>query len=207
MNKKAIQEYTNFRKNSKFTINQLIVKNDQIWVDDFMVQDESGKKYCGNENFINVAYTFKDNLSKCLSNLSRYSFIFRGKKVSSIECVLQGIKQKDKKLQNLIFEYYGLEAYHMRASNFCDDWTKNGVLYWQGKKIDRNSEDYQIFLDELYLSVAKNPLFLKILKATENKYLLHHFGGVDKTQTVLTREEYEIRLNTLRDFLKYKKVI
>lgn len=124
MNKKYIKEYTVFRKNSNFAVKKIITKNEEIWVDDFMAQDDNGKKYCGNINIINVGYNFKDNLSKSLSNLSKYTFIFRGKKANSIE---------------------GLDAYNTRAANFYEDWRKNGVLYWQGKAIDRYSEEYQFF--------------------------------------------------------------
>lgn len=40
-----------------------------------------------------------------LSNLIPYNFKFRGIKLASIENFFQGIKFKDKKIQNYIFSY------------------------------------------------------------------------------------------------------
>lgn len=207
MNNKLIKEYTEFRKNSQFKVKEPTYKNGQIWLDDFLVEDENHKKYSGNKDVINISYGFADSLAKSLSNLFRYKFVFRKKKVSSIEGVLQGIKHKSAKNQNLVFGYYGLDAYHTRATNFFDDWRRDGILYWQGKTINRQAEEYQLFLDELYISAIQNPLFLNAIKATGEKYLMHHIGVTDNTQTVLTREEYEVRLNTLREFLIFKKII
>ena len=132
-------------------------------------------------------------------------FKFRGKMVNSIEGVLQGIKYKDKKTQNLVLKYSGVDAYHTRGANSNDFWGEQGILYWQGKPMRRECEEYQSFLDELYLSAAKNPIYKRCLLATGNKYLLHHIGNEDQKQTVLTRFEYEQRLNSLREFVKNKK--
>ena len=101
-----------------------------------------------------------------------------------------------------MLKYSGLDAYHTRGCNSIDFWGENGVLYWQGKEIKREDEEYQLFLDELYFSVLKNPLYRRALLATSNKYILHHIGREDKKETVLTRYEYESRLYSLREFLK-----
>ena len=154
------------------------------------------------ESFLNIGYNFKNSLSRVLSNLYPLEFKFRNKKVSSIEGVLQGIKYKDKKLQNLVLKYYGLDAYHTRGSNTVDFWGESGFLYWQGKEIKRDSEEYQVFLDELYLSAIKNPLYKKCLISTGDKYILHHIGNENIKETVLTRFEYEQRLNSLREYIK-----
>ena len=159
------------------------------------------------DTFINVAYNSKTSVAKALSNLFPYSFRFRGKKVASIEGVLQGIKYKDKTSQNKVLKYFGLDAYHTRACNNFEFWGNTRLLYWQGKPINRDSQDYQNFIDELYLSVAKNPLYRRALKASGNKYLLHAIGGEDKTFTILTREEYELRMNTIRAFLEEKGLL
>jgi len=137
-------------------------------------------------------------------------FKFRGKKVGSIESVLQGIKYKDKRTQNLVLQYKTSDAYHTRGCNQIDDWTKKQTLYWQEKPINRQHQEYQNFLDELYFSVLKNPLYLRGLLASKGRYLLHHIGVTDSHFTVLTRYEYESRINTLRDFalqqIKKKKI-
>jgi hypothetical protein len=126
-------------------------------------------------------------------------FRFRGKKVSSIEGVLQGLKYKDKKLQNIILKYSGLDAYHTRGANTLDFWGNTGKLYWQGKEIDRHSEEYQLFLDELYLSAIKNPLYKKALLSTKDKYLMHHIGNENPNETVLTRDREHISIDPPKD--------
>ena len=115
---------------------------------------------------------------------------------------MQGIKYKDIDTQNLVLNYAGIDAYHTRACNEIDFWGDSGFLYWQGEPIDRQSEEYQLFIDELYVSVLKNPLYVRALLSTGNKYIMHHIGGDDCSQTVLTRYEFELRLNSLREYVK-----
>lgn len=200
MNKKQIKKYSDFRKNYNLNYKPLTESDGKIFFNGELVEDEE-KKYAEGSNFINVGYNFKNSLSRNLSNLYPIHFKFRGKWVNSIEGVLQGIKHKDKKLQNLVLKYSGLDAYHTRGSNTLDFWGKSGILYWQGKQIKRDSEEYQIFLDELYLSAIKNPLYKKCLVSTDEKYILHHIGNENINETVLTRFEYEQRLNSLRDYI------
>ena len=204
MKKKIVLEYTLYRKNFNFEYKQLNYENNCIYFDDEIVENDE-KKFAEGENFLNVGYGFKNSNARVLSNLYPMQFKFRGKKVNSIEGVLQSLKYKDKKLQNIIHKYSGLDAYHTRAANTIDFWGNNGILYWQGREMLRNSEEYQIFLDELYLSALKNPLYKKCLNSTGNKYLLHHIGNENIKETVLTRFEYEQRLNSLREYSKLKK--
>lgn len=201
---KNAKKYTIFRQNSNFVMPTLTTTEDKIYFNNQVIVDENGTTW-QTENFLNIGYNSKNSLSRILSNLYHTEFRFKGKNVKSIEGVLQSLKYKDKKIQNIILKYYGLDAYHTRGANTIDFWGQNGTLYWQGKPINRHSEDYQIFIDELYISAAKNPLYKKALLSTQNTYLLHHIGKDDPTQTVLTRFEFEQRLNTLREFLKQEK--
>ncbi len=201
MKKSLILAYASFRKGFDFQYKELVYKGDNIYFNDELVEDKE-KKYSEGDSFINIGYNFKNSSSRILSNLYPISFKFRGKKVASIEGVLQGIKYQDKKIQNLILKYAGLDAYHTRGANAIDFWGKNGILYWQGRPMKRDSEEYQLFLDELYLSALTNPIYRIGLLATGDKYLLHHIGGTDANQTVLTRYEFESRLNSLRQWVK-----
>ena len=200
---KKFLEYTKFRKNYNFTMPELKKENNKVYFNCELVEDET-QKYFEGEGFVNAYSGAKVSIARVLSNLYPMEFKFRGKKVKSIEGVLQGIKYKDKKTQNLVLNYSGVNAYHIRACNEQDFWGKSGVLYWQGKPLKRDSEEYQLFIDELYYSASKNPLYKRALLATENKYLLHHIGRDNPQETVLTRYEYELRLNSLRAFLKQK---
>ncbi len=203
MNKKYIKRYTQFRENYDFVQEPVEEKDGFKFFRGVLVEDDQ-KKYSEGEDFLNIGYGFKNSTARVLSNLYPMRFKFRGKWVASIEGVLQGIKYKDKKHQNLVLKYYGFDAYHTRASNEANFWGNDGKLYWQGKVINRHDQEYQQFLDELYLFAAKNPIYKNTLLATENKYLLHHFGQTDPNITVLTRFEYEQRLNSLRAYLREK---
>lgn len=201
MNKKILKIYTDFRKSYKLDYKPLEVDGENIFFEGELVEDAE-KKYAEGEKFLNVGYNFKLSNAKVLSNLYPLEFKFKGKKVKSIEGVLQGIKYQDKKIQNLVLNYSGIDAYHTRCANSNDFWGNSQLLYWQGKPIKRDSEEYQLFIDELYISALSNPLYKNFLIASGEKYLLHHIGCEDLTQTVLTRYELELRLNSLRDFVK-----
>ena len=197
--KELLDKFKKYRQ--EFTLKEVKVDGDNYYFNNILVDDGTNRVWEG-ENFILVKYGAKNSISRVLSNLYPMSFKFRGKKVSSIESVLQGIKYKNKKTQAKVFGYSGVDAYHTRACNSFDFWGNDGVLYWQGKPIKRESEDYQNFLDELYLSAFKNPLYFRALIATDDKYLLHHIGRVDPKETVLTRYEYESRLYALQRLAK-----
>ena len=196
-----VSDYTNFRKLYKFVYAELKEVDECLYLGEELVKDTE-QKYAEGESFINIGYNFKNSNSRILSNLYPMEFKFRGKKVKSIEGVLQGIKYKDKKTQNLVLKYSGLDAYHTRGCNSIDFWGNEQTLYWQGKPIKRDSEQYQLFLNELYVSALRNPLYQRALLATGEKYLLHHIGNPNINETVLTRYEYENILNSLRAFLK-----
>ena len=200
--KELLDKFKKYRQ--EFTLKEVKVDGDNYYFNNILVDDGTNRVWEG-ENFILVKYGAKNSISRVLSNLYPMSFKFRSKKVSSIESVLQGIKYKDKKTQAKVFGYSGVDAYHTRACNSFDFWGNDGVLYWQGKPIKRESEDYQNFVDELYLSAFKNPLYFRALIATGDKYLLHHIGRIDPKETVLTRYEYESRLYALQRLAKELK--
>ncbi|MBO5394357.1 MAG: hypothetical protein J6A28_00435 [Clostridia bacterium] len=197
-----IKEFKCFRENYQFNCKKLTKKGEAIYLGKVCVEDKEGNKTFETDSFINTGYGSKNSISRVLSNLYPHSFKFRGKRVASIEGVLQGIKYKDKKLQNEILKYSGLDAYHTRACNSQDFWGSDGLLYWQGKPMKRDSQVYQKFLDELYICASACPVYKKALLSTGDKYLLHHIGNEDVTQTVLTRYEYELRMAALREFLR-----
>lgn len=118
-----------------------------------------------------MGYKLKGAMPKLLSNLFSYEFKFSGIKWNCIENVFQGIKFKDKKEQNLVFNYKGLDACNIKESSL-NDWKDNHIIYWQGKSIDRFSKEYDDFLDELYISAIQNPLYINMIKKC-NKYIYY----------------------------------
>ena len=115
----------------------------------------------------------------------------------------QGIKIKDKDTQNYIFKYSGLDSNNIKvASDF--NWKETGIVYWQGKAIKRDSEEYDGLVDELYISAIQNPLYRNVLKNV-NKSIIHSIGETNKEETVFTRYEFEYMLNCLVAFLKLER--
>lgn len=138
-----------------------------------------------------------------LSNLFPYNFKFKGKKLTSIENFFQGIKFKDKREQNYVLEYYGTQAVHIKAATKYD-WRKTGEIYWQGKAIKRDSKEYELLVDELYISAIQNPIYRNVLFNC-NKPIIHSIGEKGKKETTFTRYEFEFELNCLKDFIQNKE--
>ena len=163
--------------------------------------DENNKEIGICDKWVNVGYKLHGPYSKALSNLFPYTFIFKGKKVNSIESIFQGIKLKNKKTQNKALKYYGMDSNTLKIANDFD-WKKEQCIYWQGKKINRDSKEYDDFIDELYISAVQNPLYRNVLKNVPNIYILHSLGSEKKEETVFTRYEFEFMLNCLSSYIK-----
>ena len=144
--KELLDKFKKYRQ--EFTLKEVKVDGDNYYFNNILVDDGTNRVWEG-ENFILVKYGAKNSISRVLSNLYPMSFKIRGKKVSSIESVLQGIKYNNKRTQAKVFGYSGVDAYHTRACNSFDFWGNDGVVYWQGKPMKRESEDYENLVDEL----------------------------------------------------------
>lgn len=198
--KKELKEFLEFKNNYKFTQKELVEKYNCIYCENQLLEDSDGNKISESETWIDVGYGNKGSLTKMLSNLFPYNFKFKGKNFASIENFFQGIKFKDKKVQNYVFTYYGTPAVHIKAaSNY--NWKDTGEIYWQGKPIKRDSKDYELLVDELYVSAIQNPLYRNALLNC-NKSIIHSIGNTDKKETTFTRYEFEFELNCLKDFLQ-----
>ncbi len=206
MDKKVREElkaFKEFKKNFKFNQKEIIQDGEDLYCDGELLQKGEEKPIGETEKWINVGYKLKGSFSKVLSNLFHYEFVFEGKKMSSIETFFQGIKIKDKDTQDYIFIYSGLDSNNIKvASDF--NWKETGIIYWQGKAIKRNSEEYDDLVAELYISAIQNPLYRNVLKNV-NKPIIHSIGEVDKKETVFTRYEFEFMLNCLVAFLKLER--
>lgn len=165
------------------------------------ITDKEGKRLYFTNDFVDISYFSKNSVSSALSNLFPYEFTFRGHQVKSIEAVLQSLKHSNPEVQSVIYNYFGKDAYHVRAASFANDWRNGHNLYCGSQLIDRFSIDYQDLLNEIYLSASKNPLLVNILKCTDNRVLLHSNGINDPEETILTPREYIDRLTIIRSSL------
>ena len=197
--KKELKEFKEFKKNFKF-IQKEIVQDGDIFCCDGEIVKQGDETFGDSDKWINVGYKLKGAYPKVLSNLFHYEFIFRGKKLNSIEGFFQGIKFKDKTMQDFVLRYMGLDSNNIKvASDY--DWKESGVIYWQGKPIKRESEEYDDLIDELYISAIQNPLYRNVLKNCD-KDVIHSIGTIEKKETVFTRYEFEHQINCLINFLK-----
>ncbi len=149
--------------------------------------------------WINVGYNFSGTYPKLLSNLFPYTFTYKGITFHSIEGFFQGIKFIDPILQKQVFLYSGKEAAVLsKATSY--DWTKTGEIYFQGRKIKRDSKEYDNLVIEIYVSAIQNPFYRNALKNCPLP-IIHLIGEEEKTKTVFTRFEFERMLNALHEYL------
>ncbi|MBO4285468.1 MAG: hypothetical protein J5895_04485 [Alphaproteobacteria bacterium] len=197
---KELEKYIEFKKKFEFIFKDIIKEENIEYCDGLPIYDEDGKYIPECNKWLNVGYKIKGSLSKLLSNLYPYEFIFRGFHLKSIEAFFQGIKFKDSVVQQMVFNYSGTDAYHIQAaSNY--DWKETGYVYWQGQAIKRDSSEYDVLVDEVYISAAQNPLYRQALKNI-TKPIIHSIGKTSKSETVFTRYEFEREINSLSAFLK-----
>lgn len=206
MNQKVEEElkvFRLFKSTYQYPSKEIEVIDDNLYCDSELLQLKDEKPIGESDKWINVGFNLKGDFSKVLSNLFPYEFEFRDKKLKSIESFFQGIKIKKIELQNLVFNYSGIESNVIKiASDY--DWMEEGIIYWQGTPIKRDSKKYDELVEELYISAIQNPLYRNILKNV-NKPIIHSIGKENKNETVFTRYEFESMLNSLVSFLKEEK--
>lgn len=134
--------------------------------------------------------------SNTLSNFSPHPFIIDDIQCNSMEGFLQSLKFKSIEMQEYVCTLVGFKA-KMKGKN--KKWWKTQTLWWKGKKIDRNSKEYQDLLNRAFNELFKNTKFKNALKATGNANITHSIGKTDPSKTVLTTAEFCNRLIKLRD--------
>ena len=143
--------------------------------------------------------------SKCgypassLSNFAPHPFWIDGIKCNSMEGFLQALKFSNPEMQKHICTLIGFKA---KMAGRGKKWWRTRKLYWQGREIDRDSDEYQVLLDVAYDALFQNEGFRKALRATGDAVLTHSIGKTSQKVTVLTQSEFCRRLTRLRAALK-----
>lgn len=145
----------------------------------------------------------KDPISGPLSNLFPHKFLFYTSEDDRTNCLsmesfLQSLRVKDPVLQKYICENYsGLIAWRLKHS--LHDWREDGFVYWNGKAIKRESDEYTALITTAYDRLFEgNPVFRELVLPTfKGKILIHSIGGASKSQTLLTEPEFLYQLNRL----------
>ena len=139
-----------------------------------------------------------------LSNFAPHPFVLDGIECNSMEGFLQSLKFSNPDMQREVCKLVG------RAAKFKGkkkNWYVKQVLYWQGKEIPRDSDEYQMLLDRAYIAMAtQNRGFQCALLATNDAVLTHSIGKTKTNETVLTRNEFCSRLTKIRTMLQVGKI-
>lgn len=133
-----------------------------------------------------------------LSNFAPHPFIIDGIECNSMEGFLQSLKFKDPEMQKYVCTLVGKKA-KFKGKN--KKWFKEQKLYWQGKEINRNSDEYTNLITKAYDCLFENDSFKKALKASIGRTLTHSIGKSKKSETILTSSEFINQLNRLRNKL------
>lgn len=135
--------------------------------------------------------------SGILSNLSNNGFEFDGIECKSMEGFLQSLKYSDPKVQKSICFLKGKKAKSMTKNNA---WKLDMKVYWQGRTINRLSDEFQLLIRHAYNSLYEQNIdFRTALLLTRGKTLYHMNGKSDPTDTILTEREFCSILTELRD--------
>ncbi|MEO6341036.1 MAG: hypothetical protein ABIO39_13415 [Caulobacteraceae bacterium] len=135
-----------------------------------------------------------------LSNFAAHPFQLDGVACGGMEGFLQGLKTNDHTAQLEICALTG-EAAQKAGRQYA--WKHAGVLWWRGEAFDRLSEDYQQLLDRAYAALAEqSQAFKRALLATGDSTLTHSIGQTDPCETILTADEFCMRLMALRARLR-----
>ena len=108
---------------------------------------------------------------------------------------MQGLKFEGIEKQNKIFKQVGIQA---KFKGKKRKWYLDQQLYWQGKPMMRDSEEYRSIVEEAFNALAENKDFQKALLATGNRRLYHSIGKSDPTKTILTEKEFCSILTKIR---------
>lgn len=137
--------------------------------------------------------------SCALSNFAEHKFYIDDVQCSSMEGFLQSLKFKSIKKQKQICLLSGKEAKKSTRHTIAQfRWRITHNLYWQGKRINRFSDEYQKLLDKAYEALSENPGFQKALRDSSSYTLTHSIGKTEARKTVLTEYELISRLERLR---------
>ena len=137
--------------------------------------------------------------SSSLSNFSPHPFTFEGVECNSMEGFLQSLKFKNPEMQKEVCLLVGKQA---KFKGKKKKWWRTQTLWWQGKEIDRHSQEFQDLLDRAFDALSQNKKFKNALIATGNSTLTHSIGKNDPHRTILTSQEFCSRLLKIRNQMK-----
>lgn len=137
------------------------------------------------------------DINKTALNFTKINkFRFYKVEINSISSLLKGIQFKDIEVQKKVF----LDKPVMAS---VPNWQESRTVYFLDREIDRDSEVYTNFLEEVFQAyIMNNPIMIKEIMSTDGKMLTFDDGGDSPEDSLLTKEEALSIINQLRDMLK-----
>lgn len=151
---------------------------------------------------IDIHYT-GEGLEKKLSNLYPYRFEIDGVIVESMEGFLQSLKCKNIDNKKTLWGMHGYKCWKYGQS--FNQWKDDQLVYWNGQKIDRQSDEYTKLIERAFDCLFQNQDFKENLRLSLKDEVDHSKGKTDKKDSLLTKKEYIDNLNRLRDKLRPKR--
>lgn len=152
---------------------------------------------------LDLHFRSEDELAKSLSNLYPYTFMMDGFVISSMEGFLQSLKVNDLSEQNKIWGMHGVKCW--KYGQQYNNWKDIQILYWKGRPIDRHSQEYDFLIQRAFDALFENEEFKRRLKESMKYKISHSMGKTDKTDSVLTKDEYIGNMERLRDKLRERR--
>ena len=128
-----------------------------------------------------------------------YLFTFReGFLVNSLAGFLESLKYRNNDDQKKMMQV--VDAGKIKGIKRIPE-----IVFWKGESIERNSQEYQQLLDEVFKSLFTQSAAAKqALIDTKDEALSCRYEN-DKSKTLLTRDEFITRLLNLREQLNSKQ--
>ena len=135
-----------------------------------------------------------------LSDFAPHPFVLDRVPIASMEGFLQSLKFSNPEMQRYVCSLVGCAA---KAKGRGKNWQRTGKLHWNGRDVDRFSQEYQDLLDRAFEALyTTNESAKRALLASGDAVLKHSIGKKSPKETVLTQSEFCSRLSRLRERLK-----
>lgn len=164
---------------------------------EYICENANCGKYLLADDVIDISYR-SHGIAKVLSNLYYYRFSnVACTPCYSMEGFIRSLVEPEHLLQREICLYSGLPAYELK--DVLRDWRIDQTLYWNSVAYKRDSPEYDALIAKAYDRLfEKSRLFKKNLLSTGDKALAHSIGNTDKTESLLTKDDYILNLYRLR---------
>jgi hypothetical protein len=152
---------------------------------------------------LDAHYRNENPLAKSLSNLFPYTFELDGHIIKSMEGFLQSVKTNNQNEKEKVWGMWGISCW--KYGQTLNGWKDIQTLYWEGKAMDRLSDEYQHLLERAFDALFENEEFKQRVKESLKYNVTHTIGKTDKANSVLTKDEYVYNLERLRNKLREKR--